>query len=164
MLDEVLRWYADGTYYPNQCNDDSTVLRLDLGATSMLLIADAEAGPRDAVDAAADELEGEFLTHRLADLDVDILQVAHHGSSTSSRQVFLDAVTPRYAILSAGPTLNNGGVSFPDSEVVDALLATGAELLRTDEHDNGCPKRDRIGMDDAAPGGCENYVLEIAAR
>ncbi len=110
------------------------------------------------------ETEGALLKDRRADLDVDILQVAHHGSKTSSRKSFLDAVTPRYALVSAGPTLNNGGVSFPDAEVIDGLKAMGAQVLRTDEHDGRCPEVDRIGVDDTKPGGCDSYLLELSAR
>jgi competence protein ComEC len=87
--------------------------------------------------------------------------VAHHGSMTSSRKPFLDAVSPRYALVSAGPTLNNGGVSFPDAEVMDGLAQTGATVLRTDEHDARCPELDRVGVDDTRPGGCDNFVLEV---
>lgn len=153
--------FADGRYYANQFNDNSTVLRVDLGSTSMLLAADAEAGPRDSLLAPVGEIEGALLNERRALLDVDILQVAHHGSMTSSRKPFLDAVSPRYALVSAGPTLNNGGVSFPDAEVMDGLAQTGATVLRTDEHDARCPELDRVGVDDTRPGGCDNFVLEV---
>ena len=156
--------HADGVYYANQFNDNSTVLRLDLGSTSVLLAADAEAGPRDSPLAEVGEIEGALLTNHRAELDVDILQVGHHGSKTSSRKAFLDAVTPLYALVSAGPTLNNGGVSFPDREVIDVLTATRAQVLRTDVHDSKCPEADRIGMDDTKPGGCDSYLLEISAR
>ena len=83
-------------------------------------------------------------------------------SRTSSRKPFLDAVTPRYALVSAGPTLNNGGVSFPESEVINALEWSGAKVLRTDLNDRFCPETDRVGVDDTKPGGCDNYVLEIS--
>lgn len=82
----------------------------------------------------------------------------------SSRKEFLDAVTPRYALVSAGPTLNNGGVSFPDQDVIDGLIEGHATVLRTDAHDALCPETNRIGMDDGKPGGCDNYLLEITAQ
>ena len=100
------------------------------------------------------------MTHFAAELDVDVLQVGHHGSTTSSRLGFLRAVSPRYALISAGPT-NNGGIRFPEAGTIDSLAALGAQILRTDLHDAGCPERDRIGMDDARPGGCDSYVLQI---
>ncbi len=156
--------HANGGYIANQFNDNSTVLRLDLGGTSVLLAADAESGLRDSISAPVGEVEAMLLRDYRADLDVDILQVAHHGSRTSSRKIFLDAVTPQYALVSAGPTLNNGGVSFPDVEVIDGLKAARAQVLRTDEHDSRCPEVNHIGMDDDKAGGCDNYLLEISAR
>lgn len=152
---------ADGATYLNQYNDNSIVLRLDLGGTSVLLAADAEAGPRDTWTAPVGEVEAHLLEKFRADLDVDILQVGHHGSRTSSRKAFLDAVTPRYALVSAGPTLNNGGVSFPEAEVINALEWVGAKVLRTDLNDRLCPETNRVGVDDTKPGGCDNYVLEV---
>lgn len=153
--------HADGAYYANQFNDNSTVLRLDLGSTSVLLAADAEAGPRDSPLAPVGEVEGALLEKYRWDLDVDILQVGHHGSLTSSRKAFLDAVTPKFALVSAGPTLNNGGVSFPDEGTIDTLKATGAQVFRTDLHDASCPEADRIGVDDTKPGGCDSYLFEL---
>lgn len=153
--------HADGATYPNQYNDNSIVVRLDLGGTSVLLAADAEAGERDSWLAPVTEIEGALLANFRADLDVDILQVGHHGSRTSSRKSFLEAVTPRFALVSAGPTINNG-VTFPESEVINALEWTGARVLRTDLNDRACPEMDRVGVDDSRPGGCDNYVLEIS--
>lgn len=98
-------------------------------------------------------------------LNVDILQVGHHGSETSSRQEFLDAVSPQWALIGAGPR-NFSGVVLPDESVVQALAeVTGdeARVLRTDTSDEGgCEVADRIGSDEDRPGGCDNHVLGIA--
>jgi competence protein ComEC len=156
--------HADGGRYLNQYNDNSIVLRMDLGATSVLFAADAEAGPRDSWLGPVGEVEALLLEQFAADLDVDILQVGHHGSRTSSRKAFLDAVSPRWALVSAGPTLNNGGVSFPEEETIVDLAWTGAQVLRTDLNDGACPEADRVGVDDGKPGGCDNFVLELGGR
>ena len=37
-----------------------------------------------------------------ANLKVDVLQVGHHGSSTSTSYVFLNAVLPKMGIISCG--------------------------------------------------------------
>ena len=63
-------------------NDTSIVLRIDYGATSFLLTGDMES------DAERD------LVNSGANLKVDVLQVGHHGSSTSTSYVFLNAVLP----------------------------------------------------------------------
>ncbi len=58
-----------------------------------------------------------------------VLQVAHHGSSTSSSQEFLAAAKPRYAVISVGADNSFG---HPKAEVIDRLAETGATILRTD--------------------------------
>ncbi len=166
--------HADGATHEGDVNLNSLVLRLSLGKASMLIMGDAEAGARGAADSSPGAVEGDLLTRHASELAVDIFQVGHHGSSTSTRSQFLDAVFPkpartRYALLSVGPTPYSG-VRLPDQSVMDQLAtrtADGMKLLRTNEHDpdNGqstCPTADRIGMDDESTGGCDNHVLEIS--
>ena len=152
-------------------NLNSIVVRLDLGAHSLLLTGDEEAGDRQGHD-GAEHPEAKLL-QRPELLDVDILQVPHHGSLTSNRAAFLDAVSPTWALIGDGPK-RFSGTDLPDHEVVESLLevlgtehALAAEqrLLNTNEHDvRGCPSDDRIGRDDPKnPGGCDNWMLEITS-
>jgi competence protein ComEC len=60
---------------------------------------------------------------------IDILKVAHHGSATASTPAFLEAVSPRVAIVSAGAGNPYG---HPARSTIDRLAATGARVLRTD--------------------------------
>jgi competence protein ComEC len=55
--------------------------------------------------------------------------VAHHGSRTSSTELFLDAVQPTFAVISAGFENNYG---HPNREVLDRLAQRGTAVLRTD--------------------------------
>jgi competence protein ComEC len=59
----------------------------------------------------------------------DVLKVAHHGSRTSSTEEFLDAVSPAFAIISAG--LDNS-YGHPNPDVLDRLERHRAVVLRTD--------------------------------
>jgi competence protein ComEC len=59
----------------------------------------------------------------------DVLKVAHHGSRTSSTELFLDAVQPTFALISAGFENSYG---HPNRDVVDRLAQHGATVLRTD--------------------------------
>lgn len=64
-----------------------------------------------------------------AQLDVDVLWVGHHGSNDASSEAFLEAVHPRYAVISCGA----GNVyGHPDGRTLTRLKAADAEILRTD--------------------------------
>jgi competence protein ComEC len=147
-------------------NDASIVLRIDLGQRSVLLTGDSTAGPRSAPsdEPGRGSVEDHLLRMHRTAIDVDVLQVAHHGSKTSSRASFLDAVSPAWALLSSGPA-QYGGVTLPDAAVVDALLQRGVRLLRTDVADRECALRpQKVGKDaDGKPGGCSAARLRIAA-
>lgn len=98
-------------------HEASVVLKLTFASSTALLMADAEA-PR----------ERELLASGV-DLHAEILKVGHHGSKTSTAEVFLRAVHPRLAAISVG-TRNRYG--HPAQEVLDRLEAAGAEIFRTD--------------------------------
>lgn len=98
-------------------NDTSIVLRIDYGATSFLLTGDMEA------DAERD------LVNSGANLKVDVLQVGHHGSSTSTSYVFLNAVLPKMGIISCGV---NNKYGHPHEETLSILRDAGVDVYRTD--------------------------------
>lgn len=100
-------------------NEASTVVRVRYGSVRFLLTGDAEAG------------EERWLLDRDAGaLDVDVLKVGHHGSATSSTADFLDAVTPRLALVSVGA---GNTYRHPSAEVMARLVGQGATVLRTDQ-------------------------------
>jgi competence protein ComEC len=78
------RWPASCAHDANEC---SIALRIDVGASSVLFMGDAE-----------HEEEAMLDPHG----PVTLLQVGHHGSETSSSPAFLMRARPRYAVLSAG--------------------------------------------------------------
>ena len=85
--------YADGSNRPS-FNENSLVVRLDLGSKRVLLMGDAEAGGRNLPSTLPSDssIEGKLLTCCTADLKADVMVVGHHGSKTSSRVKFLNAV------------------------------------------------------------------------
>jgi competence protein ComEC len=97
----------------------STVTMIEYGMVRFLLVGDAEL-----------EEEEWLLRNYPAGLRADVLKVAHHGSSTSSSDAFLAAVSPRAAIISVGSRNTYG---HPSNDVVRALMNAGAEVLRTDQ-------------------------------
>jgi competence protein ComEC len=97
-------------------NDDSVVLRLVSGSVSILLAGDIEQAAEDTLVASG------------VDLRADILKVPHHGSRTSSTDAFIDAVNPKYAVISVGERSRFG---HPHRAVIDRYLARGVKLLQT---------------------------------
>ena len=99
-------------------NDDSLVLRLSYKNEHILLPADIEA-----------EAE-KFLLSEKVPLKSSILMVPHHGSRTSSSIPFIEAVLPRFAVIS-------GRVSspfhLPHPEVIRRYQERGIPLFRTDQ-------------------------------
>lgn len=113
---EVL-WPAPAHAAPvTSANNDSVVLRLVYGSVSFLLAGDIE---RDS--------EGALLASGV-DLSADLLKVPHHGSQTSSTEAFLEAVNPRYAVISVGERSRFG---HPHSTVVRRYVAKGVKLFQT---------------------------------
>lgn len=140
-------------------NENSIVLAVELGGAKLLLVGDAESGGRKDPSYPVGDVE-EHLVERFPEvIRAHILQVGHHGSKTSSRRGFLEAVQPRLALVSTGPKMY-GKVTLPDAEVIEELTRVGATILRTDEHDASCPVTGRIGGDDG-PGGCDSWVVTI---
>ena len=69
-------------------------------------------------------------------LDCDVLKVPHHGSDGSSSLPFLKAITPTWAVITAGFPHEH-----PDSSVLSRLKNSDvglddAHILRTDEGDD----------------------------
>ncbi len=97
-------------------NNDSMVLHVTYGATSVLLEGDAEKAVERRIAA---------LYHPHADL----LKVGHHGSATSTTPEILAAVKPTFAVISVGFRTSFG---LPKPSVLARLQASGARVYRTD--------------------------------
>ncbi len=101
-------------------NNASVLLRVDYGEISFLFTGDTEADAEGLLMQSTDP----------AMLDADILKVAHHGSETSSSDVFLETVTPAVAVISCGAYNDYG---HPHKATLDALSDIGATVFRTDK-------------------------------
>jgi competence protein ComEC len=112
---------------PAPTNNDSLVLRVAYGQTSVLLEGDAESPIEDAMVAHAN-LPGQGLQSTL-------LKVGHHGSITSTRPEFLALVRPQWAVISCG--LHNR-YGHPRHEVLEELQEAKIRTLSTDINGISC--------------------------
>ena len=156
--------YADGAPHTSP-NENSVAVRLDVGGTRILFMVDAEAGGRQppSTPPSPGSIEGALLACCTTELAADILIVGHHGSRTSSRQAFLDAVDADTFIVSSGP-MRYGSVILPDADVIAELESRG-EVFRTDLDDEACRVNPaKIGPDaEDKAGGCDNIRIIISS-
>ena len=102
-----------------ESNTSSIVARLTYGDSEFLFTGDS---PK--------EIEHYLVTQGESGLRSDVLKVGHHGSHTSSSDVFLTAVRPRYAVISAGKDNQYG---HPHADVLASLERAHAETKHTAE-------------------------------
>ncbi len=113
-----LRFYVPEEQFDDP-NNNSIICKLTYGEGSVLFTGDCSAAEED-----------ELLDERPFDLKADILKVGHHGSDASSTKPFLDAVDPKYAVISCGEDNSYG---HPHKSVVERLEDMDMEIYRTDE-------------------------------
>lgn len=100
-----------------ETNTSSLIAKLTYGNTSFLFTGDSP----QAIE--------EYLVSQYGDqLDVDVLKLGHHGSRTSTSEIFLAATTPEYAVISAGKDNRYG---HPHKEVTDLLATRNISALNT---------------------------------
>jgi competence protein ComEC len=117
--------HPSGRFVPGETsgrnlNEESVVVKLVYGQTSVLFSGDAEHGAEDRMVDAYDGF-----------LKSDLLKVGHHGSKTSTTSRYLGSVDPRWGIVSVG----KGNVFRHPSEIVlQRLRDRMVHVRRTDEH------------------------------
>jgi len=97
-------------------NNDSLVLQVTYGKSSVLMEGDAEK-------------QVERRTVSLHHPRADLLKVGHHGSATATTVDLVESVRPTYAIVSVG--LGNS-FGLPRLEVLNRLEEAGTRVYRTD--------------------------------
>ncbi|HET9467198.1 MAG TPA: ComEC/Rec2 family competence protein, partial [Vicinamibacterales bacterium] len=99
-------------------NDDSEVVEIVHGGVSFVFTGDITR-----------EVE-RTIAPSFARAPIRILKVPHHGSATSSSQLFLDALRPDIAVISAG---RGNPFGHPVTSVLDRYKNIGAAIYRTDQ-------------------------------
>jgi competence protein ComEC len=105
-----------GRHFEN-VNNVSVVIRASYGEDSILLTGDAE-----------QEVEAELLESGVLS-EVDVLKAGHHGSRSSSTEAFLDAVRPKFMVISCG---KENQFHHPHLETLQKAAAREIQVFRTD--------------------------------
>ena len=156
--------YRDASRHSDP-NENTLVVRLDHGTNRLLLAGDAEGGERQHPSNAPkpDSIEAKLIACCAPALRANVLIVGHHGSLTSSRRSFLDAVGASIHVISSGPYPYKK-VVLPD-EAIETELRRRGQLFQTDLADDECALDEtKIGPDaDESPGGCDTVVVTMPA-
>lgn len=99
-------------------NNDSLVMRIQYGKSSVLLEGDAEATSERLM----------LVNGRVA--PVTLLKIGHHGSRTSTTPAFFATAAPKDAVVSVGKGNTFG---HPRYEVIERIASARTKLFRTDE-------------------------------
>ena len=104
-IDKNKLYFLQTKLYDNE-NDNSNVIYTELNGYKFMFMGDAGV-----------TTEKEILSkYNLP--DIDVLKVGHHGSKTSSGKKFIDAINPKYSIISVG---KNNRYGHPNKEVLSNL-------------------------------------------
>jgi competence protein ComEC len=109
-------------YEIDDSNERSIVARLNYNQISFLLTGDA------GIETEKKLIENLATATNI--LDVDILKAGHHGSKNSSGLEFLEKISPKITIISAGVDNKFG---HPHQEVLDNLNKINSEIKNTAE-------------------------------
>ncbi|TPG86917.1 DNA internalization-related competence protein ComEC/Rec2 [Brevibacillus laterosporus] len=100
-------------------NNASVVLLLSAYGVNVLLTGDLE------------ESGEQELLERYTFPPIDLLKVGHHGSKTSSSEVFLNAINPSVSLISVG---TNNRYHHPSEQVIERFEQRKTKIYRTDQH------------------------------
>jgi competence protein ComEC len=112
----VLSPPRDGPVADRPQNNDSMVLRVSYGDTSVLLEGDAE----------------KKVERRIAAIEqprANLLKVGHHGSAVATTPELMASVKPEFAIISVG---SSNWFGLPRMETLARLAGSGTRVYRTD--------------------------------
>lgn len=105
---------------PKDQHDATIVTKVSFGEFDALLTGDLNEGHEQKILDVSSEI-----------LDSEVLKVPHHGSATGLSEQFLNAVSPKLAIISVGKGNQFG---HPAQSILTKLKQHQVETMRTDEH------------------------------
>ena len=114
-IDNNKLYFLQTNIYDNE-NDNSNVIYTELNGYKFMFMGDASVTTEKKI------LDKYNLS------DIDVLKVGHHGSKTSSSKYFIDAINPKYSVISVG---RNNRYGHPNKEVLDNLY--NSKIYRTNQ-------------------------------
>lgn len=106
----------------NWINNNSLILKLTYKSFSIMFTGD--------IEEVAEKGIVEQYSDNINKLQATILKIAHHGSNTSTTEVFLKTVSPKIALIGVG---KNNKFGHPNEQVIERLKANKVKIYRTDE-------------------------------
>ena len=113
-IDNNKLYFLQTKEYDNE-NDNSNVIYSKLNVYKFMFMGDASV-----------TTEKEIM-NKYNLLDIDVLNVGHHGSKISSSKKFINVINPKYSIISVG---KNNRYGHPNKEVLENL--ENSKIYRTD--------------------------------
>ncbi|PJA29120.1 MAG: hypothetical protein CO189_03425 [candidate division Zixibacteria bacterium CG_4_9_14_3_um_filter_46_8] len=113
-------------------NNSSIVLKITYGEIDLILSGDAEIPS-----------ESMMIDHfSSAELDCEILKIAHHGRYDANSDEWFEITSPDVALISVDQETSWGGNSLPSESVVSRLFDLGIDTYRSDRnYPNGATYR-----------------------
>ena len=105
----------------NVLNNNSMVCKLTYKSFSMMFTGDIE-------KVAEESILKKYKNNKKM-LNADVLKIAHHGSKTSSTMEFIEAVSPKYAVIGVGKDNKFG---HPSDITIKNLKSKEISIYRTD--------------------------------
>lgn len=109
------------TYVSQNSNEYSTVLTLTVNNFTTMLTGD--------IEGEGEQMLTQFLQKEKTP-PITILKVAHHGSKYSTDKEFLEIISPRVALISAG---EDNPYGHPHSELIDRLNQADCQIYQTNQ-------------------------------
>ena len=122
--------YAPGYNNPilsDNVNASSPICVLEYGGRRVIFTGDALIDTEEYFMTQVEE------TLDITSLPSDVLKVAHHGSSGSTSQAFIEFLQPQYAIISCGEV---NTYNHPSALLMNRLFNEGIITYRTNRHGN----------------------------
>ncbi len=115
QINSNIMYFLQTKVFDNE-NDNSNVIFIELNGYRFLFMGDASITTEKEIN------------DKYNITNIDVLKVGHHGSKTSSSELFINEIDPKYSVISVG---KNNRYGHPNKEVLNNL--NNSRIYRTDQ-------------------------------